>query len=392
MRAKRRFALALWLAALLAPSAALADGIDGWIAERLAEEILAGVPSTTERPRIAVRPFAADELPVSISAADALNASLLSALIARSGGRHVFVARGALKSLVRDVSDLARPGPRDPVETLLENARADILVIGSLRRARGDVILSYKAVTVADGAVLASTKPYRLRLRDADLPQATLGLDQALPVAARYLMQRVDGLEVIRIGDIRYHGDTAEPPFASYLRDRVADEFRRQSTGVLTGAGVRVETQDKDTAPAFGAYRLIGTYWPLGDAVELSLSLRGADGVVVTWREKVRRNSIPATLALGPAGETGRAPDVLPWRRVETERSAPTFTTPARGLPTVAEAQRLLLALGYEPGPVNGVLGLRTRRAITAFQRNNGLGPDGRMTRALVASLREQRR
>ena len=392
MRLKPRFKLAIWLAAMMAPSVALADGIDGRIAQGLADEILAGVPSAAERPRIAVRPFAAAELPISTEAAKGLNASLLSALLARSDGRHIFVARGALKSVVRDVSDLARPGSRDPVETLLENARADILVIGSLRRVRTEVILSYKAVTVADGAVLASTKPYRLRLRDADLQHATLGLDQALPVAARYLLQRVDGLEAIQVSDIRYRGDMAETPFGSYLRDRVADEFRRQSAGVLTGAGVQVVPHDPDMDLAPGAFRLIGTYWPLGDAVEISLSLRGSDGVAVTWREKVRRNSIPAALALGPVVEPERAPEVLPWRRAEPPRAAPTFTTSVRGRPTVAEAQRLLQALGYDVGPVNGVLGPRTRRAIAAFQRNNGLGPDGRMTRTLVASLRERSR
>jgi len=392
MRPKKRFRLAIWLAAMVAPSVVLADGIDGRIAERLADEILAGVPSTTAPPRIAIRPFAADELPIAADAARALNASLLSALIANSDGRHVFVARGALKSVARDVSDLALPGPRDPVEALLENARADILVIGSLRRVRTEVILSYKAVTVADGAVLASTKPYRLRLRDADLQQATLGLDQALPVAARYLLQRVDGLEAIQVSDIRYRSDTTDTPFASYLRDRMADEFRRQSAGVLSGAGVRVVPHDQDKELAPGAFRLIGTYWPLGEAVELSLSLRGADGVAVTWREKVRRNSIPTALALGPVGKPEKGPESLPWRRAEPTPVAPTFSTPVRGRSTVAEAQRLLHALGYDPGPVNGVLGQDTRRAIAAFQRNNGLGPNGRMTRDLVVSLREQSR
>ena len=105
MRPRRRFTLALWLAALLTPSMALADGIDGWIADRLAEEILAGVTleASGERSRIAVQPFAADTTPIAPSAANAINASLLSALIAKSGGRHTFVARGALKALVRDV-------------------------------------------------------------------------------------------------------------------------------------------------------------------------------------------------------------------------------------------------------------------------------------------------
>lgn len=391
MRPRRRFTLALWLAALLNPSMALADGIDGWIADRLAEEILAGVTleASGERSRIAVQPFAADTTPIAPSTANAINASLLSALIAKSGGRHTFVARGALKALVRDVSELARPGPDDPVETLLENARADILIIGSLRSVRQDVILSYKAVAVGDGAVLASTKPYRLRLPDQD--QATLSLDQALPVATRYLMQRVDGLQSIQVGEIRYRSEAADTSFASYLRDRLADEFRRQSTGVLTGAGVQVDLAAGGSALAPGTYRLIGTYWPLGESVELSLSLRGEEGVAVTWREKVRRDSIPATLALGPSVEPERTPEILPWRRAEPSPSL-TYTTPVRDRPTVAEAQRLLHALGYDPGPVNGILGPQLRRAIAAFQRNNGLGQDGRMTRALVASLRERQR
>jgi peptidoglycan hydrolase-like protein with peptidoglycan-binding domain len=74
------------------------------------------------------------------------------------------------------------------------------------------------------------------------------------------------------------------------------------------------------------------------------------------------------------------------------EPAAPAFTTRIEGRETVAEAQRLLHALGYDAGPANGVLGPRMRRAIAAFQRNNGLGPDGRMTRALVVSLRKRHR
>ena len=179
MRHGRRFGFALWLAVLLGPCSALADGIDGWIADRLAEDILVGIPAAETRPRIAVQPFAAERTPVAPEAADALNAQLLSALIRKSAGRHVFVARGALTSVARDVSETAAPGPEDPVETLLAKARADILVVGSLRGERQDTLLSYKAVRVTDGAVLASTKAYRLRLRDSDLTQAALGLDQA---------------------------------------------------------------------------------------------------------------------------------------------------------------------------------------------------------------------
>lgn len=40
----------------------------------------------------------------------------------------------------------------------------------------------------------------------------------------------------------------------------------------------------------------------------------------------------------------------------------------------VAELQRALAALGYQPGPVNGEWGVETRGALFQFQRDNGFG------------------
>lgn len=54
---------------------------------------------------------------------------------------------------------------------------------------------------------------------------------------------------------------------------------------------------------------------------------------------------------------------------------------------TVA-AQRLLLALGYDPGPVDGIAGPATRDAIRRFEAAQGLPPTGRLTPALLARLR----
>ncbi|NKB60285.1 MAG: hypothetical protein GKS00_28595 [Alphaproteobacteria bacterium] len=256
------------------------------------------------------------------------------------------------------------------------------------------MVLAYKAVATGDGAVLASTKAQRFRVRDSDVLQAALNLDQALSAATQYLAQRVDGLEEVRIGDIRYRSETAETPFSHYLRDRVADEFRRGATGVLSASGLRVRSDGGGDETGPGVYRLIGTYWPLGRSVELSLSLRDRDGVAVTWRERIRTDSIPASLALGPKQESTPvvASVELPWQRTEPSPAPRRHPTRVAGRETVAEAQRLLHTLGYDPGPVDGILNPQMRRAIAAFQRNNGLGTDGRMTRALVASLRTRSR
>lgn len=58
----------------------------------------------------------------------------------------------------------------------------------------------------------------------------------------------------------------------------------------------------------------------------------------------------------------------------------------------VRTVQRQLIGLGYDPGPVDGVEGQRTRQAIRQFQSDAGLGEDGRITSALAERLRDASR
>jgi len=53
----------------------------------------------------------------------------------------------------------------------------------------------------------------------------------------------------------------------------------------------------------------------------------------------------------------------------------------------VYQAQRALLALGFEPGPVDGVMRPVLRRPIGDFQRSIGVAVDGRLTRPLMRQL-----
>ena len=54
----------------------------------------------------------------------------------------------------------------------------------------------------------------------------------------------------------------------------------------------------------------------------------------------------------------------------------------------VAEVQRELTALGYHPGPHDGMMSTRTRVALRAYQADHGLAIDGRATPELLAQLR----
>ncbi len=77
-----------------------------------------------------------------------------------------------------------------------------------------------------------------------------------------------------------------------------------------------------------------------------------------------------------------------------TAPGAPPEPRPGAGTPpapewTVSEVQARLKALGYDPGPRDGVNGPLTAAAIRAFQRDHGLAPDGRLSDALFEAMRQ---
>lgn len=53
----------------------------------------------------------------------------------------------------------------------------------------------------------------------------------------------------------------------------------------------------------------------------------------------------------------------------------------------VRELQSLLRAQGYDPGPVDGLFGPRTHAAVVQYQRDAGVGGEGRVTEATWQSL-----
>lgn len=114
------------------------------------------------------------------------------------------------------------------------------------------------------------------------------------------------------------------------------------------------------------------------------------DGVVLSYKAVSTEDgtlfaaTMPRHLPRVRAAMVARVGDPLPV-------PAPDLVAPSAGLrgrPRVAEAQRLLVALGYDPGPADGVMRPRTRTALSAFQRSAGLLVNGRMTRRVVKRLR----
>ncbi len=61
---------------------------------------------------------------------------------------------------------------------------------------------------------------------------------------------------------------------------------------------------------------------------------------------------------------------------------------PSMARSDIREIQSLLAQSGYDPGPIDGLMGQKTRTAIRAFERDNGLSVTGRPSRQLQADLR----
>ena len=63
----------------------------------------------------------------------------------------------------------------------------------------------------------------------------------------------------------------------------------------------------------------------------------------------------------------------------QSERTS-SENAPADRQQLTEEIQRDLKALGYEPGPIDGIYGPKTKRAIEAFERDMGMKPKGDAT------------
>lgn len=104
---------------------------------------------------------------------------------------------------------------------------------------------------------------------------------------------------------------------------------------------------------------------------------------LLPWTNRLAECAAVLLLAFGLVGCSLLQPGGGPGTGVETADETP--ATPEE----VAEIQRLLADRGYDPGPVDGMLGPRTTAAIRQYQEEAELQPTGKATRGLLARLKD---
>jgi peptidoglycan hydrolase-like protein with peptidoglycan-binding domain len=101
-----------------------------------------------------------------------------------------------------------------------------------------------------------------------------------------------------------------------------------------------------------------------------------------------RRNGLPyAALVLGLAASFGWSGPVLAEAGADAHFTGSAYQV-AQYSNTVLELQRELNQLGFNAGPVDGVMGARTRSAIRAYQGDSQLLVDGQPTASLLSHVR----
>lgn len=135
-----------------------------------------------------------------------------------------------------------------------------------------------------------------------------------------------------------------------------------------------------------GARRADGRTWSAADAASQAVLLlpAGADGPAFLafpnhFVIRTYNNSLAYALSVGLLADRigGAGPLAAAWPK-ETPLS----------LEDRMAAQQALAKLGYNPGPPDGQIGLGTRQALRAWQKDRGLPADGYLSPGMIARLK----
>ncbi|MGD2084276.1 MAG: peptidoglycan-binding protein [Chromatiales bacterium] len=177
-----------------------------------------------------------------------------------------------------------------------------------------------------------------------------------------------------------------------------AGSFAAQAAPGPAGAGERAEGGDPQAQLELGYAYALGED-VVQDFVEahkwLNLAAAAGEPRAAEARDRLAERMTPDQIARAQQLAREWTPDRPPPEQAaetragpQTDTRAPSAEPEVRSRATVARIQRGLAFVGYAPGPIDGLVGGKTRAALRAFQTDRGLPADGRVTADVLEELR----
>ena len=292
-------ALVLSLGVWEPAQAARAASIDQAVIDKLADELLASMPTPHT---IAIRPFRESESPAPVRVAQMINDALVNAISRHWSNKHSFVTRDRLDAIFEEGNTFEGKD----IGQLLEEAGADVQIIGSMHPDRDGLQIYYQAFEL-NGHQIASTQNHYMAI---DLQAATaLMLEQAIEEAAIGLAEEVkDDLRVVHIKGIYFQQTGAQTLFGRYVAEKFVEKLQGKVKYLRTMhtwvpiTDFRNIDLEKESVEAKairhgpGSYLLTGSVWDFGDQVEISFKLKGTNDRVASRSVRASKDSIPDSL------------------------------------------------------------------------------------------------
>jgi hypothetical protein len=154
---------------------------------------------------------------------------------------------------------------------------------------------------------------------------------------------------------------------------------------LVPGAPVWAGADAGTAAYQAGDYRAALREWKASAKAGSKVAMHNL-GMMYDRGQGVRRDPVRAFMWFEVAAQLGGEDEATHRDNLQRSMDESQLDQATR-LSRIALTQVLLAAVGYDPGPVDGVLGPRTAAAVGAYQRGAGLRVDGHVTKRLLDSL-----
>lgn len=283
---------------------------------------------------VGIWPFKDKALPISQLAAERIYGELVGSLLATApdcvdvmDGNGI----GVVLEHLHRTGALAKAGGNPVAALEAANQSVDIVVLARIFAQNGAVMISLKGVERRSGRTVAQSPAHRLadNLTRSALADTAIGLDAAIEAAVGvFALQARDMTRLVPAG-LYYQDSGAQPPFARYVMERITARLVSRWRNLLTDRALRVIEPEFDLAADLGRrlssrdldplakiasrdgsdglYQMRGVYWPIGDAIDVTLTLKTPTGKTVSWHGRIRQADIGG-LEIAPRNTDAAAP------------------------------------------------------------------------------------